>query len=188
MSDVDNRTCGLALQPARPHLDIACLPQESPLGVFSDVPTPPRLPQELCDIIIDELGCSGNEYFYRNSDARTLKQCSLVCRAWTPRAQLRLFRYVSLSSVESLRELEVQLCLREEYVPEIHAIRIFIAESRGYPIRNLASAVTTLARRCSKLQVLQVDGPYNGEPGDSSKFHPYLPFHSRIHSALYRQS
>ena len=138
---------------------------------------------------MDELGRLGSDNFHWNLETRALKQCALVCRAWTPRAQLWLFRFVLLRGVESLRKLEAQLRLREGYVPEIQAIRIFIAEwNRGYPIRNLAHAVTTLARRCSKLQVLEVDGTYNGEPGDSSKFHPFLPFHSRIHSALYRQS
>ena len=45
-----------------------------------------------------------------------------------------------------MRKLEAQLFLSEEYVPEIQVIRIFIAEyKRGYPIRNLASAVITLA-------------------------------------------
>ena len=188
VSDLDNHAYGHAPQPACPLLDIAFLPQESSPGVFFAVPTPPRQPQELCDIIIDERACLGNGHLYWNFDTWALKQCALVCRAWTPRAQLWLFRYVALGSVDSLRKLEAQLCLREEYVPEIEAIRIFIADRRGYPICNLAHAVTTLARRCSKLHALQVFGAYNGGSGESSKFHPFLPFHSRIHSALYRQS
>ena len=139
---------------------------------------------------MDELGRLGSDNFHWNLETRALKQCALVCRAWTPRAQLWLFRYVALGGVESLRQLEAQLFLSEEYVPEIQVIRIFIAEhKRGYPIRNLASAVTTLARKCSNLQVLVVDGgAYNGEPGDSAKFHTFFPFQLRVHSALYRQS
>ena len=138
---------------------------------------------------MDELGCLGIDYIYWKFETRALKQCALVCRAWTPRAQLWLFRFVSLGSVESLRKLEVQLCLRKEYLPEINAIHISIAESRGYPIRNLASAATALARRCSNLQVLEVDGSaYNSAPGDSAKFHSFFPFQLRMHSALYRQS
>ena len=190
VSNSDKHTSGLALPPARLPPVTSLIPQVPAQSAFPSILTSPRLPQELCDIIMDELGRLGSDNFHWNLETRALKQCALVCRAWTPRAQLWLFRFVSLGSVESLRKLEVQLCLREEYVPEIQAICILIAEwNRGYPIRNLASAVTTLARKCSNLRVLEVDGSaYNGVPGYSANFHSFFPFQLRIHSALYRQS
>lgn len=45
----------------------------------------PNLPSELTDYIIDHL----------YDDAQTLRQCSLVCRAWLPSSSLHLFRSLS---------------------------------------------------------------------------------------------
>lgn len=45
----------------------------------------PSLPSELTDYIIDHL----------HDDAQTLRQCSLVCRAWLPSSSLHLFRSLS---------------------------------------------------------------------------------------------
>ena len=37
--------------------------------------------------------------------ATTLRNCALVCRAWAPRSQFRLFEYMTISSHESLLKL-----------------------------------------------------------------------------------
>ncbi|KAF8883927.1 hypothetical protein CPB85DRAFT_391969 [Mucidula mucida] len=46
-----------------------------------------ELPQELVDIVINEL----------QNDAAALRACSLVCRSWVPTSQQHLFRYISLA-------------------------------------------------------------------------------------------
>ena len=68
--------------------DAFILPQVSAECIFPDIQTPPILPQELCDAIIDEIGYLEPDPRYWYFDTRTLKQCALVCRAWTPRAQV----------------------------------------------------------------------------------------------------
>ncbi|KAJ7219547.1 hypothetical protein GGX14DRAFT_592705 [Mycena pura] len=48
--------------------------------------SPPRLPNELCDTIIQDL----------HSEPKSLSNCALVCHAWTPTAQRSLFSKLSI--------------------------------------------------------------------------------------------
>ena len=124
-----------------------------------------------------------------DTESRPLKRCALVCRGWRPRAQFWLFRYVSLGSLRSLRKLESQLGVRADLFQGVHEIHIGCQDREGYPVGNLPSAVATLARKCPNLKVLSLQKTGNGElDEDDSPHHSYLPFHSRLHSALFRQS
>ena len=118
-----------------------------------------------------------------------LMQLALVCRAWRPRAQLYLFRPVWLRSLESLWKLEAQLSLHSDFLPEIHGIHIIFDDKKGYPVRNLLSAVTTLARQCGNLRALSLfhRGFWSIRPGTPP--HVYcIPFDPRSHSPLFRNS
>ena len=118
-----------------------------------------------------------------------LMQLALVCRAWRPRAQLYLFRPVWLRSLESLWKLEAQLSLHSDLLPEIHGIHIIFDDKKGYPVRNLLSAVTTLARQCGNLRALSLfhRGFWSIRPGTPP--HVYcIPFDPRSHSPLFRHS
>ncbi|KAG6908776.1 hypothetical protein DXG01_003305 [Tephrocybe rancida] len=53
---------------------------------MSSTPIGLTLPQELADVIIDEL----------LDDAATLRNCALVCRSWTPTSQRHLFHSLTL--------------------------------------------------------------------------------------------
>ena len=70
-------------------------------------PTAPRLPIELCEHIIESIY---SERFYLVSSALlTLSRCSLVCRAWRPRAQAILFTYVLLKDTAALHRFAALL-------------------------------------------------------------------------------
>ena len=162
-------------------------------AILSAAPMSPRLPQELCDAIIDEL--NGIETYHPwgdidwHTESRPLKRCALVCRGWRPRAQFWLFRNIALGSFRALRKLESQLDLREDLLLIIREIRIGCTNVEGYPVGNLPSAVAPLARRCPNLTVLSLRRTGNYELNeDTSPSHPHIPFHLRLHSALIRQS
>ena len=69
--------------------------------------TVPRLPIDLCEHIIESIY---SERFYLVSSALlTLSRCSLVCRAWRPRAQAILFTYVLLKDTVALHRFAALL-------------------------------------------------------------------------------
>ena len=181
------------------HSLLLCLPampspSEAPTNAILPATTlSPKLPGELCDAVIDELGhwetlnIHGVTEWYTGSQA--LKQCALVCREWRPRAQFWLFCYASLNNRESLWGFESTLELRAEYLAGIHGIRVYCQNSEGYPVHSLPTAVTALARRCPKLRALYVDGIVDHQwDEDALCTHVSFPFHLRLHSALFRQS
>ena len=148
----------------------------------------PRLPPELCDIIIDE---AAKVSFHSGRFLRetVLRRLALVCRAWRPRAQLYLFRPVWLRSLESLWKLEAQLSLHSDFLPEIHAIHIVFEDAKGYPVRNLLSAVTTLAQQCGNLRALSLFHIESWSIRPGTPPHVYcIPFDPRSHSPLFRNS
>ena len=153
----------------------------SPHAMTSAAETSPILPQELCDAIIDNIGslkrCPPFIEVWWEPEPQTLMRCTLVCRAWRLRAQFWLFRYVRLGSFSALSKLEAHLSVHDEYLHRVQGIQISFASSKGYPFRNLATAVTTLSRRCPNLRVFSL---YNvmASGVDSSKSHSCLPFHS----------
>ena len=62
-----------------------------------------RLPIEVCERVIDWVAAAPKfDYFYRfyadRSALHTLRACSLVCTAWTPRTRLHLFRTLCVRS------------------------------------------------------------------------------------------
>ncbi|OBZ73453.1 hypothetical protein A0H81_06663 [Grifola frondosa] len=71
---------------------VNAIPLSLPLGVIMPrveelTNTHSKLPPELTDRVIDHL----------HDDARSLRACALVCRAWLPRARYHLFHDISLS-------------------------------------------------------------------------------------------
>ena len=156
---------------------------------FSEIS--PRLPQELCDAIIDEVAKITKANFAWDCSARyaVLKRLSLVCRQWTPRAQFCLFCSVWLNNLQSLRKLETHLSLRNNLLPIIHELYIRFHDKMGYPVCNLLTAVTTLARKCSHLKALSLVDGESWSMGPSTPPHYYcIPFDPRSHPPLFRSS
>ena len=90
--------------------------------------------------------------------------------------------------IASLQKLEVQLSPRNNYIPEIRDLTIHCGSDKTYPVQNLLVGVASLARRCPNLKTLCLDeGGYDPDEY-TSPTHKFLPFHSRLHSALLRQS
>ncbi|KZT67889.1 hypothetical protein DAEQUDRAFT_728668 [Daedalea quercina L-15889] len=59
----------------------------------------PHLPQEVIDKIIHEVGVKCSIY----SDERTLRRCSLACRAWVQASRAELFGFVAISGSRRVR-------------------------------------------------------------------------------------
>ena len=179
--------------------------------------TSPRVPTELCLAIIDEVAVSPKSdsedaYHHRihvnfevEINAAELKRCAQVSRGWRTRAQFWLFRYVYLDSLDRLRLLESQLSLYPEYLLGVHGIYLACTDMEGYeyPSRLVPTVVHSLLRlrkcplvryisicgdRRSSVSILDAIQRYNEDDSHRPYVHPYLPFNSRLHSALFRQS
>jgi hypothetical protein len=62
-----------------------------PLPDFPDtIMSPPALPQELCDFVVDHM----------HAERPALGACALVCRAWVPASRFHLFEHISLTRDE----------------------------------------------------------------------------------------
>ena len=155
----------------------------------------PRIPPELCDYIIDELGRWETVNMYGrvvwDIESHPLKCCALVCKGWRPRAQLWLFRRIKLTSMRSFRGLQEQLNHRPEFLSVVRVVSLACGGDRGkYPVHNLVTAVASLMRRCPRAHSLLIVN--YGFQFDSQRerrcSHWYLPFHLRLHSAYFRQS
>lgn len=67
-----------------------------------------RFPLEIYDLIIDETA----------GDIRTLRNCVLVCRAWTQRSRSRLFEYLKFSEYKkSCERFKTAMCGPKSIVP-----------------------------------------------------------------------
>ena len=170
-----------------------CPPEVVTLSGHGATHTSPRFPQEIFDAIIDAFAhrSRAREHprsIFHGIESGALKKCALVCRGWRPRAQFWLFNHVVLEDQESLRKLESQLNLRSEYISGIQDITIHCGNGIKHPVQNVLAAVCSLTRRCPNLRALCLDDGGSDPDKDMLPTHQSLPFHSRFHSALFRQS
>lgn len=146
----------------------------------------PRLPIELCEKVIEGIY---SERFYLVSDAlATLSRCSLVCRAWRPRAQMILFTYVLLKDKEMLHRFAALLDRAPHLGRYVRTLSL-----RGHHHRSDSIVVlfpTVLRRRLPSLVRLSIaeeqaappDVP--SEPSANKKPPPCLPIHPRFSSLI----
>ena len=86
----------------------------------------PRLPFELCEIIISHLNADFSD------DEATLRACSLTCRAFLPASRYRLFYHVVLSSRHTTeRFLNTICCTQSSTNPTPFILRLSIFDDRN---------------------------------------------------------
>ena len=155
----------------------------------------PRFPQEICDAIIDELaslrlfrpGC----WNPIDVNCEELKRCALVCRGWRPRAQFWIFRYVSFvnRSLDGLRLFQAQLDLRPDCLSGVRGIHFCWGYGDSYPSRLVSTIAHSLVGQCPRIRYLSLIAYiFKFSATGPLTVHRCLPFHSRLHSALFRQS
>ena len=64
--------------------------------------TSSRVPVELAEAIIDDLGSEGRGVDYH---LRTLRSCALVCKTWLPRSRYHLFRSVHIETALQFKNI-----------------------------------------------------------------------------------
>ena len=103
-----------------------------------NLPSPPRLPIEICEQIIDVVDCI---LFLDDTSRRrevTLRSCALVCRAWHPRSRMQIFKCITLVDHKSLQRfiaaLDANPCLGL-YVKTLHITSVRYASSSTDPKR-----------------------------------------------------
>jgi hypothetical protein len=107
----------------------------------------PRLPTELCDIVIDNL----------SHDGAALRACSLTCKAFLPASRYHLFYTVRLKGRKVKGFLEFI-----DSSPKIglYVRRLLLFEGRGrysFEPRWLSSALPTIVNRFPEVLVLTLD-------------------------------
>ena len=164
----------------------------TPIGLDSTPPTPPYIPTEICELIIDMVGESlrGADQLERLTWLRTLRSCALVCKRWRVRSQLLLFlEDLIIFSPEGLVRVEAMLqqfpqlgaCVRKLTV---HCAGLGPAGCAGYPARNVSTLFPIALRgRLPSLQELHLVGDGRCHPvivkRDAHRL-PHLPLPPRF--------
>lgn len=118
-------------------------------------PTPPRLPIELCELIIDTLGHDYTGWAH-DADGRALQSCALVSRAWRPRAQLHLFAHIAVNSFPALERLACALRADPALRAFVHSLHLDCSARRSmYPARNIATLFPSMLARRDRLPALR---------------------------------
>ncbi|KAI0737237.1 hypothetical protein C8Q80DRAFT_433123 [Daedaleopsis nitida] len=159
-----------------------------------------HLPVEVCESIIDNV--RPRQLFDHQGwllSSAALSACSLVCRAWRPRAQISLFDVVVLSSPRCLYRLAALLLESPHISTYIYEIRLY-----GHCIQNsnsvLALFPTVIGSKVLNLRSLALYTTESNEPSrvvthpDASVDSPtpaheeiplpYLPIHPRFSTLL----
>ncbi|RDX43749.1 hypothetical protein OH76DRAFT_1183293 [Lentinus brumalis] len=149
-------------------------------------PGPPRLPIELCERVIEAIY---SERFYLVSEAlTTLARCSLICRAWRPRAQMILFTYVLLKDKQMLHRFAALLDSAPHLGRYVRTLSL-----RGHHHRPDSTVVlfpTVLRNRLPSLVRLSIaeeqaaTPEVDSEPSPVKKPPPCLPIHPRFSSLI----
>ncbi|KAI0737236.1 hypothetical protein C8Q80DRAFT_433318 [Daedaleopsis nitida] len=165
------------------------------------MPYPPtfheeRLPVEVCEVVIDNI--RPRQLFDRQEwtlSSTALCACSLVCRAWRPRAQRSLFDVVTLRSARCLYRLAALLTNSPHIPTYIYEIRLYgrcIQSSNSV----LALFPTVIGTRVPNLLSLALyttesnvpsQGVTRGTAGIPAHEEiplPYLPIHPRFSTLL----
>ena len=111
----------------------------------------PRLPRELCDHVIDALGPQADSYYVGEQQLQPLRQCTLVCREWLPRAQFWLFKHITIQRPSSLQNFLNARRDGDAILARVHSLRVTNAHMAQSPLSVLA---TPLGRRLSSLRTL----------------------------------
>lgn len=157
-----------------------------------------RLPVEVCEVIIDNV--RPRQLFDRQGwllSNTALCACSLVCRAWRPRAQKSLFDVVTLHSARDLYCLAALIADSSHISAYIYEIRL-----HGNHIQTsnsiLALFPTVIGTKVPNLRSLALYTTESNEPSQSQgaprgavglPAHeeiplPYLPIHPRFPTLL----
>ncbi|KAI0705260.1 hypothetical protein C8T65DRAFT_237590 [Cerioporus squamosus] len=130
-----------------------------------------------------------SERFYLVSDALTmLSRCSLVCRAWRPRAQMILFTYVLLKDKEMLHRFAALL----DRAPHLgrYVCTLSLRGRHHRPDSTVVLFPTVLRKRLPSLVRLSIaeeqaaDSEVISKPSPDKKPPPCLPIHPRFSSLM----
>ena len=154
----------------------------------SSLPTP-RLPWEVWDLVIDALGSQIN--IYVNTAHATMNHCTLVCKAWHPRAQFWLLQRINLDLPSSLQGFLDKY--GNPFLHHLHTIRVNCGLmydddiDKLYPEHNpLSTFATPLARRLHfpALRELSISTKYMDSlmPGNATRLRtfPVRPYSLRL--------
>ena len=128
----------------------------------TNLPSPPQLPVEIWDRVIDFLSVQDSEFL--ELDRPTLVLCSLVCRAWLIRCRFLLCADVTLRSARSVASFSQCLSTSPQLCPCINHLTIGILGPGVSPggddedLRWMATVPLSLPIRDLKgLKVLHMD-------------------------------
>ncbi|TFK85516.1 hypothetical protein K466DRAFT_525725 [Polyporus arcularius HHB13444] len=158
----------------------------------------PRLPLEVCESVIDRVHHpSLFDHHATRYSCAALSKCSLVCRAWRPRAQKLLFYAVELRTTYLLYAFVELLDESPALATYVHVV--LIHGSTHYTPGNSVFPLfpTVLARKLPNLQEMSVYGtgiksgrslkrgwsPRIRVRGRKTKL-PHLPLHPLFHTLL----
>lgn len=161
--DVDMETLSptTELEDAIPPADKLTLTVDGPTTNLEEVSqlSPPKLPQELCDLIID---FSAHREGVITLDPRAAFVCALTCRSWYYRAKHYLFGSIAINP----SRLSYYIGLLQSYPDCGRAIK-----SLGIYELPLASTLARLPNILSNLEWLNIEDARM----DSSLSHPLFP-------------
>ncbi|KAJ7854467.1 hypothetical protein B0H13DRAFT_2081160 [Mycena leptocephala] len=130
-------------------------------------------PQELIDIVLDQLGEQefnpNRRIWLIRRPPTSIATCGLVCKQWLPRSRLHVFHIVTLygSRLRSLLDLETG-----SSVPLLSLIRdLFLLFIDGLTLEDVASL-----RACLSLTHLEISSPTSGDDVWNSFVRTHLPF------------
>ena len=148
--------------------------------------TTPKLPPELCDLVIDALGedIDKKTFSMPESTARALKNCTLVCHSWRRRAHgyLKHLR-IWLDDVDSLRHLGRKSTKDQGLlVSHIHYLHVRFPDDGLYPPSNVFTFLPILFKlglsSIRRVDIIHEDSKYHQSHDDSKDIAlPYLPLH-----------
>lgn len=154
----------------------------SDIDVGQSIPPPLYIPTEVCENIIDMLYSLIPQETLAN--IATLHSCALVCRDWRVRSQRRLFNFVQLSDITSLRRLSVIL----DNGPQLRGY-VYRVELTGCHLHNTTSIFALFpVLFAGKLpNLVEIDVVHLGETEEAefskkavsqkAKSTPYIPLH-----------
>ena len=159
------------------------VPFEQHSSTTLPIPTP-RFPKEICDLMIDSLGCL--VISWGDNAHVALRECALVCWEWRPRAQFWFFRWIKVDCPSTLGDFLRTHDHGEAILARTHTIRVECGRWNNdqllYPPYNpLTTFATPLSRRLSSLRTLNLhayDHPRNGI--SQNTWLPEVPIHPHL--------
>ncbi|KAI0737235.1 hypothetical protein C8Q80DRAFT_1214347, partial [Daedaleopsis nitida] len=161
----------------------------TPSRIVMSIPYSAGLPIEVYESIIDAVYDDRTSYKTFSSSRKDLRNCCLVCRAWRPRSQMRLFYAIELPDASALYALVDLL----DAMPSLSAyVRILhlIGRSHHDPRSVVALFPTLLMPKLPRLYSLSIirlveqndKGTAKIKIAAGTRTFPYLPIHPRFPS------